>query len=148
MRKVGWLLFWLAVALAQWFSAYVISVLLLLAFPAGIVSVGDLLRVLALTWAADVIAIFGLGWLALAIRRPGKPWRMNWRLLLVAAGSLVLLLVPLLLYRTPSALLSQSEQALISVPTPALAVLVAIIGFHLPGWFRLLAARRAPAEAL
>jgi len=134
-RWFAWLLYWLAAAAAQWFCAYMLAVLLVLILRGEADTLRNLLSMLVATGMADIVAISLLGWLALANRKAPPPWRMPLRLLCTALGVGLVLCIPVLMYK---GILGNgpAQPVMAAVPTPALAVWLGIIGFHLPGWLR------------
>jgi len=91
---------------------------------------------LVITWLGDCAVIYLLGWLALRIRQPASPWRLDLRLLAVVVGVLLPLGLPLGIYlaspSTAAVLVSLAE----ALPLPDIALLLGIIGFQLPGWLK------------
>ncbi len=128
--------FWILAAMLQWIAAYFLTALLQIVVQVDADTLAGLVRLLVITWLADCAGIYLLGWLALRIRRPEGPRRLDLRLLLVVLGTLLPLLIPILVYRSPESLSPAAQQLYAAVPTPALAVLLGIIGFHLPGWLK------------
>ncbi|MHB9031938.1 MAG: hypothetical protein ACYC6L_02710 [Anaerolineae bacterium] len=139
-RRIAWFFYWCAVALVQLFS---ITLLKLAAARLQLAFVGSLLAI----WISVVAGVWVIGWLALLIRQPGRPWRMGCRLLLVAAAALLLLALTLFIFPLLQSANPANERLNMAFNPLLGAAVLAVIGFHLPGWFRPPAVLRAPAAA-
>jgi hypothetical protein len=124
MKKVKAVLVWIGVVILQIAASQVATLILSFILPMdtpGRLGQAGFALALILTFTAG---IFLVGWLALSLHWLSSPMKLALRL----AGTLICCALPLTFYP----LLIQPLQP--GSPAYALAILLGILGFHLPGW--------------